>query len=101
MRKKNGPKTGPGGTPALTFFHFVDWSLSSWSLTLWYPLCKKDSIRLNRLPLFLSLCIRNLCQTLLQTLDKSREIPETSKKGLAPKAVKILCVMGRSWCRLM
>ena len=76
---------------------FEDWPLRT---TLWYLLCKKDSIKLKSLPsipLFLSLCIRSLCQTLSKALDKSRKIPWTSKDQLASKAVKMLCVIAVIW----
>ena len=87
----------PSGMPVLTFYHFENWPLRT---TLWYLLCKKDSIRLKKLPsvlLFLSLCIRPLCQTLSKALDKSKKIPRTSNEGLSSKAVKMLCVITVRW----
>ena len=95
---QNSPKTEPCGTPALTFFYFEDWPSRT---TLSYLLCKKDSIRLKKIPsvpMFLSLCIRHLCQTLSKALDKSRKKPRTSKEELASNAVKMLRVIATSWC---
>ena len=47
---------------------------------------------------FWAFCIGPLCQTLWNTLDKSRKIAWTSKEGLASKTVKMLCVTAISWC---
>ena len=85
-----------GGTPALVFCPFEDWQLRT---TLWYLLCKKDSIKFKRLPsipLFLSLCVRPLCQTLSKAW--SRKLSRTSKDGLASKAHKNVICIALSWC---
>lgn len=97
-KEKSGFKSDPCGTPTLTFFYYQELPLRT---TLWYLLCRNDSIRCKRLqsiPLFFSLCKRHLCKTLSNALDKFKKILPISKDGLAAAAVKSLCVKTISWC---
>ena len=98
MRKNNGPRTEPCGTPAVTDFQAEDWPSRT---THWHLLFNNDLIILKRLPsipLLLSLKRRPSCQTLSNALNRSRKTPQTYDEGLALKALKILCVMAISWC---
>ena len=47
MRKNNGPRTEPCGTPALTDFQTEDWPLRT---TCWFILFRNDVISFKRLP---------------------------------------------------
>ena len=87
MRKSIGPNTDPCGTPALIDSQPEDWPFK---MTLWRLLWKNNSINWTAflfILLFLSfyknLCVR-LCQ--INTFDKSRKIPCTSREALASKA---------------
>ena len=81
MRKNNGPRTEPCGTPAVTDFQAEDWVSRT---TRWHLLFKSDLISLKRLPsipVLLSLQRRPSWQTLSNALDRSRKTPRTSNEG--------------------
>ena len=89
MRKNNGPRIGPLGTPAVILFHL---EVCPFNMTLWYLSDKKLSISFNKsqfMTLCLSLYNNPSCQTLSKAFEISRNTPCSSRDGLRSKGLHI------------
>ena len=85
IRKSNGPKIEPCGTPASTDDQFEHWPLRT---TLWNQLFRKLLRRFKRFPDILirsSLNSKPSCHTLSNALDISKKFAPTSRLGLWSK----------------
>ena len=88
LRKNESPNTEPCETSAFTKFQLGHWPFKTTLLHLLWRNHSNGSGILPFIPLFFSLYKRPSCQTLSNTLHKSKKTPRTSNDGLAANVLK-------------